>query len=181
MCCHSISGCVSSAVQGVEAGKRGVRNAGCWHWLRVISGVSPSETSRCWKVIKNSTRKLLSQGKSISTPKKSGFNSITRFLIYSAFTSKELRYNPGSPISLFYISQGNFVSLSPLAICFSVQGTQEEGQETENGHVSTQTVCPNKLHALPLCMAGQVTLCALQSARVHLVCLNGTDYLIIRG
>lgn len=38
--------------QGAEAGERGVRNAGSWHWLTVILGVSPSETSRCWKVKK---------------------------------------------------------------------------------------------------------------------------------
>lgn len=58
---------------------------------------------------KKSTRKWLSQGKSISTPKRSGFNSIVPFLIYSAFTSKELRYYPESP-SCFL--QGDFVSVS---------------------------------------------------------------------
>lgn len=85
--------------QGVEAGERGVRNAGSWHWLTVILGVSPSETSRCWKVKKKSTRKLLSQGK------RSVFNFILLFLIFSAFTSKELRYYPESSS---YILQGDF-------------------------------------------------------------------------
>lgn len=100
--------CVQSGAGG--GGGREARTAGWWCWLRVISGVSPSETSRCWTVI-NSTRKLLSQGKSISAPK-SGFNLITLLLICSIFTSKELRYYPGSPISLFYISKGDFVSLA---------------------------------------------------------------------
>lgn len=54
--------CVCAAVQGAEAGERGVRNAGSWHFLSVIPEVSPSEASRCWKVIKTSARKLLSQG-----------------------------------------------------------------------------------------------------------------------
>lgn len=91
--------------QGAEAGERGVRNAGSWHWLTVILGVLPSETSRCWKVKKKSTRKLLSQGKSISTLKRSVFNSILLFLIFSAFTSKELRYYPESSSCIL---QGDF-------------------------------------------------------------------------
>lgn len=144
MCCHSISGCVWRAVQGAEAGERGVRNAGSWRWLRVISGVSPSETSRCWKGIKISTRKLLSQGKSISTPKKSGFNSITLFLIYSAFTSKELRYYPGSPSSLFYISQSDFVSL-PLPYYLFFSPGHPRARPEDRTWMCLYTNCPNKL------------------------------------
>lgn len=118
-----------------------MRNAGCWHWLRVISGVSPSEMSRCWEVIKNSTRKLLSQGKSISTLKKSGFNSITLFLIYSAFTSKELRYYPGSPVSLFYISQGDFASLSLPCYLFFSPGHPKRKARRQNVGMPLHKLC----------------------------------------
>lgn len=100
------------AWQGAEAGERGVRNAGSWHCLTVIPGVVPSETSRCRKVEKKrkkSTRKLLSQGKSVSASKRSGLNSIVLLLICLAFTPKELRYYPEPPS---YILQGDFVSVS---------------------------------------------------------------------
>lgn len=58
---------------------------------------------------KKSTRKLLSQGKSVSASKRSGLNSIVLLLICSAFTPKELRYYPEPPS---YILQGDFVPVS---------------------------------------------------------------------
>lgn len=128
----------------VEAGKREVRNAGCWHWLRVISVVSPSETSRCWKVIQNSTRKLLRRGKTYLLQKISGSNSITLFLIYSAFTLQELRYYPESSPSSTSHRVILFLCFS-FTISISVWSTQEEYQKTEHGHASTRSGCPHKL------------------------------------
>lgn len=121
---------VHAAVQGAEAGKRGVRNTGSWHFLRAIPGVSPSEESRCWKVIKTSTRKLLSQGKSISTSKNSAFSSITLFLIYTAFTSKKLGYYPGSPISLFNLTRQFCFSVSP-SVFLSPGKTKRKAKRSE--------------------------------------------------
>lgn len=134
--------CVCAAVQGAEAGKRGVRNAGSWHFLSVIPEVSPSEASRCWKAIKTSTRKLLSQGKSISTSKKSAFSSIRLSLIYAAFTSKKLRYYPGSPISLFNLTREFCFSLSQYS---SVCGKPRGRPDDQNGaYISIQIWHPNK-------------------------------------